>query len=120
MVNFSDQGRGDIYGGVVRDFTEAGRLMEHTPGSANGPFRRACDVALAASFYTLDVPFSFLADTLTLPVTVPAALTRQDHPQTPKATYKDVYSPTKMPVLIPNVDATPPEAGETSAGTPRD
>ena len=115
MVNFSDQGRGDVYGGVVRDFTEAGRLLEHTPGSAAGPLRRACDVALAASFYTLDVPFSFLADTLTLPVTLPSALTREDRPAAPKSSYKDSYSPSRMPVLIPNVDSSAPGAGDASS-----
>ncbi len=119
MVNLSDKGKGDIYGGVVRDFTEAGRLLEHTPSSSSGPFLRACDAAVALTSYTLDVPFSFIGDTLTLPLTLPAALSRQGRPERPETTYKDTYSPTKTPLLIPNVDAAPTDA-EASKGAPRD
>jgi uncharacterized protein YceK len=116
IMNFSDKGNGSIYGGVVRDFSETGRLLEHTPSSSSGPFLRACDVALAGSFYTFDVPFSFVADTLTLPVTIPAALSRRDRPETQKNTYKDTYSP----ILIPNVDAAAPSEAEASKGAIRD
>jgi uncharacterized protein YceK len=118
--NLSDLSRADIYGGVVRDFTETGRLLEHTPSSSSGPFLRACDVVLAGSFYTLDVPFSLLADTLTLPITIPASLTKQDRPESPQASYRDAYSPPKMPVLIPDVDAAGQAGGGTSTGSPRD
>src|SRR5262249_28047112 len=104
-----------IYGGVVRDFTETGRLLEDTPGSAASPVKRMGDVALAASFYTLDLPLSLVADTVTLPVTIPVSLTRQDRPDT-KASYKDAYSPSKMPVLIPDVDTSSSADGETSPG----
>jgi hypothetical protein len=120
MANLSPKGKGDIYGGVARDFTAAGRLLEHTPSTSSGPFFRACDVALAGSFYTFDVPFSFIADTLTLPVTIPDSLMRQDRPESPKTSYKDTYSPTKSPILIPTVDATAPAETNATKGARRD
>jgi hypothetical protein len=120
-MNFSTKGTAEIYGGVVRDFSETGRLLEHTPNTSTGPFFfRACDVALAGSFYMLDMPFSFVADTLTLPLTIPAALARRDRPESPETTFKDIYSPTKMPILIPNLEAKAPSDADASKDAPRD
>jgi hypothetical protein len=104
----------------VRDFSETGRHLEHTPGSSSGPFLRACDVVLAGWFYMLDMPFSFAADTLTHPVTIPAALTRRDRPESPETAFKNAHSPTKSPILIPNIEAKAPTDAEESKGSPRD
>src|SRR6516162_8350333 len=50
----------------------------------------------------------------------PVSLTRQNWPESPESSSKGPYSPTKSPILIPNIEAKAPSDAEASKGAPRD
>jgi hypothetical protein len=77
IANLSDSRTAEVYGGIARDVSAVGRLFEDTPAGDAKAAARIGGVALAASYYALDLPLSLAADTLTLPITVPSTLTRQ-------------------------------------------
>ncbi len=76
IANFGDRGwqNSRIYGGVQRDVKSTEQWIEDNPISAQTDLMHDVGTVVGVGLIGLDVPLSAIADTLTLPITVPVAL----------------------------------------------
>ena len=64
-----------IYGGVRRDVQSAANWVEHSwTWGSNFDIQQDVGTAVGVALVGIDVPLSAIGDTLTLPITVPAAI----------------------------------------------
>jgi len=77
MYYTPEEGGKQVYGGIKLDTQLIqDSFAKDEPGRETGPFVRIRDFALA----TVDLPLSAIGDTLTLPITVKAAMERSSVP----------------------------------------
>jgi uncharacterized protein YceK len=69
-----------IYGGVRRDVKSAGQFVADN-WTSESDFQQDVGTVVGVGLISLDVPFSFIGDTLTLPITIPAAIIGGPAPQ---------------------------------------
>ena len=79
--NLADPSRTRPFGGVIRDSAASGWLMNEFSEAPSKPAAENAGLALAVPFVTIDLPLSLVADTVTLPITIPVALMRQGPPE---------------------------------------
>jgi uncharacterized protein YceK len=79
--NLADPGRTKPFGGVIRDSEASGWLMNEVSEASKKPAAEKAGLVLAAPIVTIDLPLSLVADTVTLPITIPVALMRQGQPE---------------------------------------
>jgi uncharacterized protein YceK len=101
--NLSDPNHTKPFGGVIRDANASGWLLSEASEASKKPAAEKAGLVLAAPIVTVDLPLSLVADTVTLPITIPVALMRQGQPQPP-----------------PNSDPITPTAGRGNAENPSD
>lgn len=77
--------KSQIYGGVRRDVKSAQQFVaDNWAGSAD--LMQDVGAVVGVGLISIDVPLSFFGDTLTLPITIPAALLGGPQPATPATT----------------------------------
>ncbi len=76
IANFSGKGWDNthIYGGVVRDVKSAEEWIEAKPITKDTELQQGIGTVVGTGLIVLDVPLSAIGDTLTLPITIPAAI----------------------------------------------
>ncbi|HEY7312286.1 MAG TPA: YceK/YidQ family lipoprotein [Gemmataceae bacterium] len=79
--NLTDPSRTKPFGGVMRDGEASSWLMNEFSEASKKPTVEKAGLVLAAPIVTVDLPLSLVADTVTLPITIPIALMRQQQPE---------------------------------------
>ena len=76
IANFSGKGWDNthIYGGVVRNVKSAEEWIEAKPITKDTELQQGIGTVVGTGLIVLDVPLSAIGDTLTLPITIPAAI----------------------------------------------
>jgi uncharacterized protein YceK len=76
-----------IYGGVMQDFQVAKEKLAQVanPSESGKPASSPVWNLTSSALALVDMPLSLLADTLTLPLTIPAALDARDDPDPPNS-----------------------------------
>lgn len=76
IANFGGKGWANtrIYGGVLTDVKSAENWIDARPISNESELQRDVGTVVGTGLIVLDVPFSAIGDTLTLPITIPAAI----------------------------------------------
>jgi uncharacterized protein YceK len=102
--NLADPGRTKPFGGVIRDREASGWLIDEVSEASKKSAAEKAGLVLAAPIVTIDLPLSLVADTVTLPITLPVALMRQGQPEP---------SPDPRPMK-----PTPPSGNESASADP--
>ena len=79
--NLADPSRTKPFGGVMRDGEASSWLMNEFSEASKKPVVEKAGLVVAAPIVTIDLPLSLVADTVTLPLTIPVALLRQEQPE---------------------------------------
>lgn len=103
--NLTDPSRTKPYGGVLRDSEASGWLMNQFADAPTKPAAETAGLVLAVPIISLDVPLSLVADTVTLPITIPVSLFRQGQP-----------GPSSTPAPGPTTPLAPSANGNAAAG----
>jgi len=76
IANFGEKGWANarIYGGVQRDLKSAEDWLAYRPISKESELQHDVGTVVGTGLIGLDMPLSAIGDTLTLPITVPAAI----------------------------------------------
>jgi len=76
IANFGGKGwqNTQIYGGVLRDVKSAQDFIATNPIAPETDIQKDVGTVVGVGIIGLDIPFSAIADTLTLPITIPAVL----------------------------------------------
>jgi uncharacterized protein YceK len=76
IANFGGKGWENtrIYGGVLTDVKSAENWIAYRPISKESEIQRDVGTVVGTGLIALDVPLSAIGDTLTLPITIPAAI----------------------------------------------
>jgi uncharacterized protein YceK len=79
--NLTDPSKTKPFGGVLRDSEASGWLMNQFSDAPKKPAAETAGLVLAVPIISIDLPLSLVADTVTLPITIPVSLFRQGQPQ---------------------------------------
>lgn len=95
----------EAFGGPCPSFS----AVTHMPSTAEQVMMRSFCAGCGVCMLALDMPISIVADTLTLPITIPATLARKpkDHPRKRKAAPAQASAPT--PPKPPSLPPPPPK-----------
>lgn len=81
--NLSDPKQTRPFGGVLRDANASAWLVNEASEASKKPAAEVAGLVLAVPVVTVDLPLSFVADTVTLPLTIPMSVLRQGQPEMP-------------------------------------
>jgi uncharacterized protein YceK len=81
ICNLTDPSRIKPFGGVIWDCEAFDWFMYQVNEAPKKPAANTVGLTLSDPIVTIDLPLSVVADTVTLPITVPIALMRQGQPE---------------------------------------